>query len=489
MNDRRRAFAAVRWTAASTVGRAVLQVAQVSLLARLLRPQDFGLMAIVIAVFGMAQLMADFGLGAALIHHRDVSQEQLESLFWLNLLVALALGVTVLAVGPLLAWSYREPELARLVALMSPSFVLTALGQQLRAQAEKRLDFRSIAFVELGGQLTSLVAATGFAWAGAGVYAFVAGALCSAAMSSSLAWLVLAHGWRPRLRFRIDEVRSLLGFGGWQVSSNLVGTINAQLDVLIGARTMGGHLLGIFQVPRDLVMRLAGVVNPVFSRVSFPLMAETQHESERLAGIYGKVLQLTAGINFPAYALIAVEGEELVRVLFGPAWAGGVDALKVLCIWAAIRSTGNPVGSLLAATGKVRLGFHWNLWLLPLLAAAVAIGSSRGPTGLAYGLLCAQVLLLVPSWYYLVRPCCGMPLRAYAAILGRPALAAGLAVACARGVILQLSSTPGLAQALGVCVLFAPVYLAASWLVNRPFVRELALLPRALAGASSSNAL
>lgn len=447
------------------IGKSILGFLQIAVLARLLAPEDFGLMAVVIAITAFLQIFADLGVSNALIHHRRVSREELSSLYWLNVLAGVVLALLLIVIGPWIAEFYREPLLQPVLVLVSATFVLIALGQQLRVMAEKRLEFSTLAKIELAASAMGLVVAVSVALAGGGVYALVGGTLMSSAALAVLSWRYLALGWRPLFRLRLGETRKFLRFGAYMIGNNLANTLNLQADVLLGGRLLGASTLGAYSLPRELSLRLASVINPIVTRVGMPVMAAAQDDGALLKAVYLKTLRMTASINFPLYFALAVFAPEVVALIFGSQWEEAVPLLRVLAIWGAWRSTGNPAGSLIFAVGRADLAFKWNLALVFLMLPAVWVGSQYGSMGLALSVLVLSVLLSVPGWWVLIRPLCGAGFVEYYRQLVVPAAIAG--VAALAGFIAASPFTMS-APRLGAGVLVGGVtYVSVSRWLNR----------------------
>jgi O-antigen/teichoic acid export membrane protein len=464
---RRRTFTAVRWTTAGTIIKAGLQIVQLAVLARLLVPEDYGLMAMVTVVLSFATLFSDFGVNSAFVQRREVTEDQRSSLFWFNLAVSACLTVLVMALSPSLATFFGDERLVPLMILAATMFVIAAAGQQVRAAAEKNLQFSGVMIVEVVAALLGLVLAVTTALAGWGVYALLAGALTNTLASTVLAWVILSRGWRPKWRMKSDDVRSFLGFGGALVAGNVVNQFNLTIDLLLGGRMLSATQLGFYSVPRNLTLQTQFLVNPIITRVAFPLIAEIQHDLARVRSIYLQTLNMTASTNAPIYIGIAFFAPEVVHLVLGSGWERSGEILRILALWGAIRSTGNPVGSLLLGMGRAGLALEWNAAMLLVVPPAVWVGSGHGPEGIAWALLLVQVLLFVPGWFILVRPVCqaslgefsGAALRAFAIAL-LAVVPAFLASAQVEDALLRL--------ALGILVA-APLYLGFSYLWNRPW--------------------
>lgn len=234
------------------VGRSALSFLQMAILARLLSPADFGLMALIVAIAAFAQIFSDMGVSNAIIHHQQVSQEELSSLYWLNVLASVAIMFSVMLAGSAIARIYDAPALQPVLMVVSISFLISALGQQLRVVAEKEMRFAVLARIELVAAVFGFLVAVAWALVWPSVYALVAGLMASGAMLTILSWRNLANGWRPMMRLRLREIRHFLAFGGYMVANNLVNTFNAQADIFIGGRLLIASALGIYSLPREL---------------------------------------------------------------------------------------------------------------------------------------------------------------------------------------------------------------------------------------------
>lgn len=432
---RGRAIAGVRWTSVASLANIGLQILQVVILARLLAPADFGVMAVVLAIIGFLGLAADLGVSKALIHRRDARPAERSSLYWLNVMAGAALALVMFVVSPLVASIYGEPALQPLIAFAGLHLLVASTWQQLRVLAEKDLQFGSVVSVEIAGSAVGAGAAVAIAWWGGGVYALIGGLLAGSFTSAILAWPVLSRGWKPQAALRLREISDYVRFGSYVVANDIVNSVTAQIDVLLGARVMGAQAIGFYTMSRNLCLQIAGTINPVVTRVGLPVMARAQEDAKLLRSVYLQTLRMTASANFPLYLALWLFAPEIVHLLLGPQWDAAVPALRILAWWGLLRSVVNPVGSLLMACGKADLNFRWNLAWLFILPPVVWAASAYGPEALAAALTGLLVLGFVPTWYFLVRPLCHATLGEYtrqlAVPLGLSALAGALAYAIA----------------------------------------------------------
>lgn len=479
------ALSAARWTTLSAVARYSLQVLQVVVFARLLAPGDFGLVALATALTSVFALIADLGLGSALVHYAVPTRAVLSTLFWANLIFATALWGVSAAIGLGLEHGWSQPGFAGVVAVLALVLPLSAAGSQFRVLAARELRFDALAANEIVSALAGFGVALGLALAGAGVAALVAGPPVAAALSSALAWWRLSDGVRPGKVLDWPGAKPFFRFGAYKLGETFASALRTQFDVLVASTVATPAVLGLYSVPRDWMLKLSQtIVNPVASRVGLPLMSKVQDNPASVRGIYLQMLRLTATLNFPVHVLCFLFPAEIVQVVLGPRWLEAAVFLRLLAAWGLLRSIGNPVGTLLYATGQVRRAFWWNVTLLAAWPLGLYVGARvDGLEGIAWSMLAMQAMLFIPSWAWLVRPACGARLADMGEATG-PAMAAALFAAGIAWMSMLPVPQP-VPRLLGGAAVFAFAYLASSWWLNRASVQALLDLARPVAARLS----
>jgi O-antigen/teichoic acid export membrane protein len=325
-----------------------------------------------------------------------------------------------------------------------------------------------VALIEIFAAVIGLTAAIVTAFLGWGVYALVTAAIVSTWLVMLLSWLFLAEGWRPALRMRWSETKWFVRFGGGMVLNNLINHINATVDLVLGGRLLGATQLGLYSVPRNLILQIQFMVNPIFTRVGFPLIASIQNDKDRVRRVYLKTMNMTASVNAPIYVFLGFFAPEIVLILLGEKWIESAVVLQILAAWGLFRSFGNPVGSLFFGLGQVRRSVIWNSGMLLVVPALIWLGSQWGTLGMAWAMTGIMIIGFVPGWAYLVRPTCGATLFEYAREVFKPsciAVISGLLAWAAASffdsalIRLLLGGTAGVVA-----------YLLLSWLFNRDFM-------------------
>lgn len=466
------AFSSGRWTATSAFFRFGLQLLQTIVLARLLTPADFGLVALSTAVLAVVWVFVDFGVNRALIHFHDATEPVRSTLFWVNIGLSFILFALLLGLAPMIAPIFGHPELVPLLMLGGVALPVAAAGQQFQALAEKDLQFTQLAIGEVLAALAGLLVSIASALLGAGMYALVLGVLTTTASNSAYLWARLSHCRRPSLHFNIAEARPYLSYGADLVGTNMISVALRQADVFIASLVASATALGAYSVPRDLSLRIALVINPIVTRVGFPVMAKVRAERERLQSIYLHTLRMTTSVNFPIYMAMASYPEELIDVVLGDRFSASAPYLQVLALWGLLRSIGNPIGSLLNAVGQTRRALTWaacQLATLPLLYWLAA--RHGGLPWLAWGLVAGQVAILVPAWRMMVFPASGISLHHYLGAIVVPAILSVIAFPGST-LVTAMFDSPFIRLAAGIGI-GAFVYLVFSFFFNGSWLRSM----------------
>lgn len=384
----------LRW---SLIGQLVAQGAQFPTqiaLARLLSPEHFGVVGQVIVFTGVANMLADFGLGGAIVQHPELSQRQLSTLYWINAGAGLFFTAFFCAAAPVIAWFYSNPDLTTITMALGATFLLTSLRVTQYNLLRRRMQFAQLAMIDGATQLAAGIGAVTLAALGAGVWALVALRLFRAAVPLVLLWITAP--FKPELRFDLAGVRSLLRFGGYLLGYNLASYTTKNLDNLLVGKFAGEAALGVYMRAFDFMLLPTEQISQVVTRVTVPALSrlQTDHVASRALVLQG--IRRIALISFPVMTLFAVTAEPLVSTVFGSHWLGAAPILRVFCGVGMLSSVGTTVGWIYVAQGRTDLMMRWELVAGVVRCAAMAVGLVGGPLGVATGLAAANALLLYP---------------------------------------------------------------------------------------------
>lgn len=478
MSLKQKALSGIKWTSISSIVVTIVQIVQLAILAHYLEPSDFGLMAVVTVIIGFSALFLDLGISASIIHKQDITHVQLSSLYWLNITSGLLLFLLIYNLAPFLANFYNETELIPIIQLLAMNFVISSFGNQYGLLFKKALKFNIIAKVSVLSAVVSFFIAISLAMNGYGVYALVYATLTNAIVTTCIYIFIGIKEHRPSFIFKYAEITSMLSFGMFQMGERSLNYFNSQFDTILIGKLLGVEALGIYTVAKSLSMRPAQIINPIITSVTFPVMAKVQDDTIKLKNIYLKTINYLSSVNFPIYVLIALLAEPIILTFFGEKWDDSIVILQILSLYGAIRSTGNPIGSLQLAKGRADLGFYWNLGLFAFIPLTIYIGSRWGLNGVAYSLLGLMIFLAIPNWYFMVKPLCGAEFKEYFWQILQPFIFALIGGIFAYGSSLLFNIENMYFNAGFIAMVMGVLILILNVLFNREFVNTVLELAR-----------
>lgn len=362
-------------------------------LARILTPEDFGLLAGVYVITGFAMLFFDLGLGAALVQMRDPTDEDFSTAFWVNALGGIVFAALLAAAAPAVAAFYSEHVLVYITPIVALSFTLN-LGVAHRAILERRLAFREVAAVEIVSAVISVAVTLTAALAGAGAFALATGPLAQSAALSLGYWTRVR--WRPHRVIARDSFRRIWRFSAGLLGFNTVNYWSRNADNLLIGRVLGATSLGYYSRAYNLMLLPVTQVTQVLSRVMLPALSSMGDDPLRIASAYRRTVRTTSAVLVPFLVLVAAAAPGLVRLLWGPQWTGAVDLLQILCIAGIPQCMNASVGWLYQSQGRTATMFRVGLWTSAVGVAAIAVGLAvGGAVGVAWAIL-LRVWLLTP---------------------------------------------------------------------------------------------
>lgn len=387
MSLKERTVTGIAW---NTVARVIQQAIQFTLsviLARLLLPEDYGLVGMVAVFIGFATLFAEFGFSSAVVYRPDLRPIHLASIFWVNVAAGALLATVFWVAAPFVATFYETPMLVGITRAIGLNFLLSAFGIVPAALLRRRMAFDRVAALNVLAALVAGIVAVGLAYAGLGAWALVIQGLVSAASTSGLA--LAFSRWRPTLQFSVSAVRELLGY-----SSNLVGfgVINywaRNADNLLIGKFLGSAPLGIYSRAYSLMLLPISEVISVLGNVMFPALSSIQQDRARVKRIYLRAMPTIALIAFPMMLGLVVVAEPFVLTLFGERWIGVAPLLRILCFVGVIQSMCSPTGWIYTSQGRTDRMFWWGVGGSGTLIVGIVVGVLQG------------TVQAVALWYFL----------------------------------------------------------------------------------------
>ncbi|MFC5552248.1 MOP flippase family protein [Massilia aerilata] len=455
----------VKWTSVSTMGRRVLALLANVAFARLLAPSDFGLVAMAGVLLGFIDIFKDLGTGTALIRDKDLSEERLSSVFWLNTAFGLGMTLAIVALSPLAAVFYHEPRVQGVLMAMAPSFFLSALGIVQSSLLTRQMAFVKLAKIELAAALLSYMVGMVAAVLGQGVWSLVYQVLTNTLLGVVFMWG--ASGWRPKMLFRWLEVKPIMSYSLNLTGYNVFYYFAQNVDNLLIGRFLGTEALGLYDLAYKLMSFPMQAISSVFARVMTPYYAQAQDDLPRFRQAFLQVGSAIAFVTFPLMiGLLAVRGH-FVLTVFGPNWMPVATLLAMFAPLGAIRSVLTTTGSIYIAKGRTDLQLRWGVLSNLIVFAGLAIGLHWGAVGVAAGFTVTALLLLYPNFAIPMR-LIDLPFRQMMAALIPSAVCALLMFATIVGADMLFQDRMSPPTALMVLVALGMAsYTLYSWLFNR----------------------
>lgn len=390
-------------------GRIGIQLLGIAVLARLLSPSDYGVVAMVMVFVSLGELFRDFGLSAAAVQSPTLSVHQRNNLFWANTAIGGVLMLLGLASAPLVAQFFSEPDITRIMQVLCVTFLLNGLATQYRASLNRGLRFIALAGVEIAAQMAGLAAGIGLALSGAGYWALVAVQLVQSA--SALILLVTFGRWRPGRPRRGQDMRGFWVFGWNLVGTQLLAFMTKNVDSLVIGRRFGTEPLGLYdRAYRILMVPLAQIRTPS-TTVALPVLSRLADDPDRYARF------LARGQVALGYSVVALCGyaagaaAPLVDVFLGEAWSGAAPIFALLAVSGALQTLAFVGYWVYLSRGLTRSLFHYTIVSSAIRIGSILLGAQWGVLGVAWAVALAPAVLWPISLWWLSR-ITDLPLRA-----------------------------------------------------------------------------
>ena len=406
-------IAGVKWTSIGTLSVTLSNVLKISILARFLSKDDFGVFALVAFFLGFFNLFSDMGLTTAILHKQEIKKNEYASLYWFNIAFCIFLYLLLYVLTPFISDFYNDTRLDYLIKIIGLSIIINSFGLQFRTIETKNLSFKYISIVDIIASFISLMVAVYLAVEGYGVLSLVYSIILQYTISNILLLLLGIKKFGILFYFKFRDLKPFLSIGLFQVGGQLANFFNRNLDILIIGKFFSQEVLGGYSLAKELVFRPAQVINPILTKVAAPALSKVQNSLELLKENYLKLVNIVSSINIITYTNLIIFAPIIIQIFYGEGYDNIIILVRILSIYMIFRAIRNPIGSLVVATGRTDIEFVWNIVLLILMPIVVYFGSMFGVVEVTIALTTAMILLFLPSWYFLVRKMTGSTLKEY----------------------------------------------------------------------------
>jgi O-antigen/teichoic acid export membrane protein len=377
-----------------------LNLASTMVLARILMPQDFGLLAMVFTIMSFLRVFREAGLSTATVQREGITHAQVSNLFWVNVAVSGLVSVLVAAMAPVIAWFYREPRLVGITLVLSVTFLLTGLAVQHTALLNRQMRFKVIAVIQIGSMLAGILAGIGMALLNCGYWSLVGSNLTTSLVALLMTWY--ASPWRPKLFARHSGTRPLLHFGANLTAGFFLSSLARGMDGLLIGRVYGAFSVGLYSRAAAMLTRPLEQFMAPIDAVFIPVFSRLQTEPERFRRKYLEFYETMALGSFLFTGMFFALAHPLTLVVLGPKWENAAVIFANFSFAALAYPLGICASWLFTSQGRGRDSFRASLVVSIIIAGSLIAGLPFGPAGVAFAYSMSALLIQIPVYFWLV---------------------------------------------------------------------------------------
>jgi lipopolysaccharide exporter len=383
-------LSALKWNYAGSGAQVLSQMAVSIVLARLLGPVPFGLVAVAWLVIGLCNLIADFGLSAALVQRRNLTELEIREAFTLQMLAGLMLALAMFALSGPTSRFFRQPEVAPVLRWFSLVFIVQAFGQTSASLLKRGMDFRSLQIAQVSSYLLAYLAlGIPAALFGAAVWSLVLAQISQKALFSAQVFLRVRHPIAPRISL---NVRPLAGFGWKVMFTNVLNWSIISVDAIAVGRAFGAQILGLYDRASTLVETPVNSIVPVLQGVLFAAYSRGQDKPDALKRAYLGTVSLVSMVVAPVFWGVAAAAQPAILGLYGDKWTGAIPIFVPLALAMPFYAVMGLAGPLLWGTDRVQIELRVEATVAVFMVVLVMAASTVSAVWVAWAILCVNVL-------------------------------------------------------------------------------------------------
>lgn len=389
---KQKAISGVIWSSIQKFGTMGISFVSNIILARLLTPDDYGCVGMLMIFITVANTFIDGGFGSALIQKKQPTQEDYSTIFYWNLALSFILYAILFFTSPLIAGFYNLAMLSPVLRVQGLVLILNSLSIIQLNRLRKQLKFKKISIVNLTSATISVGVTIYLAYNGWGVWALVAQQLLMSFFNTVLFWIVA--GWMPSFIFSYQSFKELFSFGGFILLSNLLNTLGNNIQGILIGKFFSSHTMGLYSQARKLEEVASTSLSNVVDQVSFPVLAEVKNDKTRLINVLRKLITSIAFFSFPIMLLLIAIAKPVIVLLYSSKWIECVPYFQILCVAGIAISLQNINYYAVAAIGKSKELFFWTVIKRIISLGLIVIGFFiYGIWGLLGGMVLAAYIM------------------------------------------------------------------------------------------------
>jgi PST family polysaccharide transporter len=395
-HDKNSVFSGVRWTSIGNVAKQIIRFGVSIILARLLSPNDFGLLAMALVVMNFLDVFKTLGTRTALIRAKEISDELLSSVFFFNGSIGLLIFIGLFFFSPVIGWIYQDPKVSQIIGIMGLIFLITSFDAVPLALLNRQMYFRTIVGIELFGSITYGVVSILLAFAGWKVWALVFGSMARSFMHTILSFIF--SEWSPKLFFKWSEINKIRRFSSFLTLDQTLHYFVQNSDTFIIGRFLGSVSLGYYDLAFRLFRYPVSSISGSLRRVLLPAFSKKQDDNNILCDKFVRACSSISLITFPLMIGICVLASPFVNTILGQKWEASIPLIMILSPAGTVFSISSVTGIIYTTKGRTDLLFYWNLFSSTIIISSFLVGLIWGITGVATAYAISSILLAYPSF-------------------------------------------------------------------------------------------
>jgi O-antigen/teichoic acid export membrane protein len=393
-----RTIGALSWSMTQEVTQRGLQFIIGIFLARLLGPEQFGLLAMLTVFIAVSDALLDSGFSSALIQRKEPTEADESSVFYFNIVIGFLLAGGLCLAAPLIAAFYHQPQLISLMRVLALVLVINSISVVQSALMVRRLDFKRQALISVASTAISGMVGLVMAWRGFGVWSLVGQQLAKGTIRSGLLWLL--SPWRPKWLFRLSSLKALFGFGSGMVASIVLNNLFENLYLLVIGKLFSPVTLGFYTRAATLQTTVSQSLAAVANRVTFPVFSRLQDDPARLKRGLHRAMTTIALVQFPMLIGLAAVAKPLVLFLLTEKWAASIPYLQLLCFAGLLYPMHLLNLNVLIATGHTDLLLRLEIIKRLLVVVNISITFRWGVLAMVWGQVINNIIAYYLNSYF-----------------------------------------------------------------------------------------
>lgn len=371
-----------------------------AVLARLLTPNDYGLIGMVAVVTNFVSMFKDLGLSLATVQKPEINYAQVSTLFWVNIGLSIGLCLLLVLISPAVGWFYGEPLVTKITAVTALGLILGGLSVQHEALLKRQMRFFALSAIAFVSMTVGYIVGILMAWKGYGYWSLVFSQMALLGTNTAGVWI--ACRWVPARPARGSDVRSMLSFGGNVTGYATVNYFAKNADNLLIGRFAGPQQLGFYTKSAQILALPTDQLSEPINSVAIPALSRLAEDPERYRAAYRRMVEKVLMFTMPAIALMISTSDWLVRIMLGPQWDGTSRILMLMGLAFLFQPLVNTGGWVLATQGRTREMLHWSLISAPFSILSIVIGLRWGALGVAASYSFARVFVINPLMFWFI---------------------------------------------------------------------------------------